>query len=161
MSGMRTTIGLVALATALAATPPAWSSDTSETFVVEKAYAAVSEGDIDAALSYLTDDAMFAVVPASKRMNATALVGKDDIGAWWAGTHKDNGRVAFADLEVDGARATFTCLYYGDMLARLGISPAEFDGVAILRDGKIRVLVWSYSADYEPRLREALAKTAN
>ncbi len=130
-------------------------------FPVEAAYAAVSAGDLDTAVELLTEDAVFAVVPASSRMDGPALVGKEAIRAWWAGTHKDNGRVEFANLKVDGARASFTCLYHGSKLEKLGVSPAEFDGVAILRDGKIRVLVWSYSADYEPRLLEALAAARN
>ncbi|WP_242500452.1 nuclear transport factor 2 family protein [Tropicimonas sp. IMCC6043] len=134
------------------------SSAQSSGFVVEDAYAAVSAGDIAAAVEFLTEDAMFAVVPASSRMTAPALVGREEIGAWWTGTHADGGRVEFADLRMDGDRATFTCLYYGNKLESLGVSPAEFDGVAILRDGRIRVLVWSYSAEYEPRLKAALAK---
>lgn len=127
-------------------------------FVIEKAYTAVSAGDIETAVAFLTDDAMFAVVPASSRMKAPALVGKEEIGAWWSGTHKDGGRVEFFDLVEDGDRLSFTCFYHGKKLAKLGVSPAEFDGVAILRDGKIRALVWSYSAEYEPKLRAALAK---
>lgn len=134
------------------------AAEEPASFVVEEAYAAVTAGDIATAVEYLTEDAMFSVVPASSRMPGAALVGREAIGAWWTGTHKDNGRVEFADLVMDGERATFTCLYHGDKLAKLGVSPAEFDGVAILRDGKIRVLVWSYTADYEPKMREAIAK---
>lgn len=140
---------------------PGLPAEAEAPFPVEAAYAAVSAGQIETALAYLTEDALFAVVPASSRMEGPALVGKDAIGAWWAGTHADNGRVEFADLKLDGPRATFTCRYHGDKLAALGVSPAEFDGVAILRDGKVRVLVWTYTADYEPRLREALAKARN
>ncbi|WP_068109504.1 nuclear transport factor 2 family protein [Tropicimonas marinistellae] len=140
--------------------PMAEAAGAEGTFVVETAYAAVSAGDVETAITYLTDDAMFSVVPKSSRMSAPALVGKSEIGGWWTGTYKDNGRVEFANLVEDGDRATFTCLYYGDKLEKLGVSPAEFDGVAILRDGKIRVLVWSYTAAYEPKLKAALAKLA-
>ncbi len=137
------------------------ASDAEDMFAVDAAYAAVTEGDLETAVSYLTEDAVFAVVPASSRMKAPALVGREEIRNWWAGTHKDNGRVEINDLAMDGVRATFTCLYYGDKLEKLGVSPAEFDGAAVLRDGKIRVLVWSYTVEYEPRLKAALAKIAN
>ncbi len=153
-------VAALALAVALAV-PKACAADSMEGFVVEAAYAAVSAGDIEAATAMLTEDAMFTVVPASSRMKAPALVGKEQIGAWWSGTHKDGGRVEFADLVQSGDRASFTCLYYGNKLEKLGVSPAEFDGVAILRDGKIRALVWSYTAEYEPKLQAALAKLKN
>ncbi|MDV7141652.1 nuclear transport factor 2 family protein [Tropicimonas sp. TH_r6] len=159
MSHKKLTYLVAALALALTLTVPnACAADSTDTFVVEAAYEAVSAGDIEAAVAFLTEDAMFTVVPASSRMPAPALVGKEQIGAWWSGTYKDNGRVEFANLTLDGDRASFTCLYHGSKLEKLGVSPAEFDGVAILRDGKIRALVWSYTAEYEPKLHAALAK---
>ncbi|SFC51405.1 nuclear transport factor 2 family protein [Tropicimonas isoalkanivorans] len=154
-------IPICAAVVALALAAPAYSAEEGETFVVEAAYAAVSAGDVDAAVDMLTEDAVFAVVPAPGRMGAPALAGKEAIRGWWAGTYKDNGRVEVSDLKLDGGRATFTCLYYGDHFETLGISPAEFDGTAILRDGKIRVLVWSYTEAYEPKLKAAFAKAAN
>jgi hypothetical protein len=62
---------------------------------------------------------------------------------------------------MDGDRAIFRALYFGKRLEKIEMSPAEFEGVAVLRDGKVRVLVLAYTADYEPKLRAAMAKRSS
>ena len=75
--------------------------------------------------------------------------------------HKDNGRFEVGEVMMDGDRASFDGRYYGDRLEKIGMSPAEFDGVVVLRDGKVRLLALSYSAEYAPKLRAAMAKMSN
>ncbi len=133
----------------------AFAGDASK-FPIQTLYDTVTAGDTDAATEYLTEDALYVLVPAPGPWEAPALVGREAISAGWKGMQKDNGRFEVVDLKTDGDRATFTGLYYGDRLEKIEMSPAEFDGLAISRDGKILVLLLSYTADYGPKLRAAM-----
>lgn len=147
--------GSIALATAL----PVSAGDDGK-LPIQALYDQVTAGDIEAAVDRLTEDAVYMIVPAPKPWGAPGLVGRDAIAKWWMGMHKDNGRIEVSDVEMEGDRAIFRALYYGDRLAKIEMSPAEFEGLTVLRDGKVRILVMSYSADYEPKLRAAMAKRA-
>lgn len=149
---------IVVCALAILVAPPSIADDTSTDFPVQLIYDKVSEGDIEGATDLLTNDAVFLVVTAPGLWSTPALVGPEAIGKWWTGIHKDNGRFEVSDLVVGGDRSIFTGLYHGDRLDNWGVSPAEFDGLAVLRDGKVRLLALSYSADYEPKLDAARKK---
>lgn len=153
MRNFLTTIlaGVLAISVAV----PSFGGEMSAGFPVQIVYDKVAEGDIDGAKEYLTNNAVFVIVTAPGPWNVPALVGPGAIGDWWAGIHKDNGRLEVSNLMMDGDRATFMAIYYGDRLEEMGVSPAEFDGLAVLRDGKIRLLALSYSAEYEPKLQAA------
>lgn len=148
----------LACALARSAVTPSFAGELSADFPVQLIYDKVTEGDIEGAKEYLTDNAVYLIVTAPGPWEAPALVGPEAIGKWWTGIHKENGRFEVSDLMTDGDRSTFTGLYYGDRLEKIGMSPAEFDGLAVLRDGKVRVLALSYSAEYEPKLRAAAAQ---
>jgi len=143
---------------ALAGVQPVFADDSE--LPVQMIYDKVTAGDIDGAVGHLTENAVYMVVTAPRPWDSPALVGRDAIRRWWQGVYKDNGRVEVSEVEMDGDRAIFRALYYGDRLAKIEMSPAEFEGLAVMRDGKVRVLVMSYSADYEPKLRAAMAKRA-
>lgn len=134
------------------------AGEASEDFPVQPMFDKVSAGDIDGATEYLTSNAVYVIVTAPGPWSTPALVGPEAIGQWWEGMHKDNGRFEVSELQIDGDRATFVGHYFGDRLENWEVSPAEFDGLAVLRDGKVRVLALSYSADYEPKLKAARLK---
>lgn len=148
--------GSVALAAAL----PAFSSDYGK-LPVQQIYDQVTAGDIETAVGQLTENAVYMIVPAPQPWGAPGLVGRDAIAKWWTGMHKDNGRIEVSEVEMDGDRAIFRALYYGDRLAKIDMSPAEFEGLAVLSGDKVKVLVMSYSDDYLPKLRAAMAKPAS
>ncbi len=143
---------------AISAATPLIAGDVSAEFPVQPMFDKVAAGDIDGATEYLTDNAVYVVVTAPGPWLTPALVGPGAIGQWWEKLHEDNGRMEVSEPVIDGDRATFVGHYYGDRLEKWGVSPAEFDGLAVLRDGKVRLLALSYSADYEPKMLAALAK---
>lgn len=144
-----------ALLTILLGSTGAFADEASK-FPIQTLYDTVTAGDTTAATDYMTENALYVLVPAPVPWEGPALVGRDAISAWWKGMQKGNGRFEVVGLKSDGDRATFTALYYGDRLEKIEMSPAEFDGLAISRDGKIQVLLLSYSANYLPKLRAAM-----
>ena len=158
MLNLRTTA--LAASVALAAALPVSAGDDGN-LPVQALYDQVTAGEIDAAVGQLTENAVYMIVPAPKPWGAPGLVGREAIAKWWTGMHKDNGRIEVSDVKMDGDRAIFQAHYYGDRLAKIDMSPAEFEGLAVMSDGKIRVLVMAYSDDYLPKLRAAMAKRAS
>lgn len=157
---MKRPLAALALITAAAVAGPARADDATAV-PIQAMYDKVTAGDIAGAVAHLTEDAVYVIVPAPEPWGAPGVSGREAIAGWWDGMHKDNGRFEVQDLTVNGDRAIFRGLYFGDRLERIGMSPAEFEGTAVMRDGKVRLLAVVYSADYEPRLRAAMAARAN
>ncbi len=147
-----------ACALAISATTPLIAGDMSTEFPVQPMFDKVAAGDINGATEYLTENAVYLIVTAPGPWLAPALVGPGKIGQWWNRLHEGNARFKVSELVTDGDRSTFVAHVYSDRLENWGVSPAEFDGLAVLRDGKVRLLALSYSADYEPRLQAARKK---
>lgn len=133
------------------------AQEETSPFVVEAVYAAVSAGDIDAALELLADDAVLTILPAPMGQEDAAFVGKEEIRAWYEALHAGNSRAEFDNVRMDGDRATWTARFWNDLFESLGIAPAEFEGVAILHDGKVQSMIWSQSAEFKAKMDARMA----
>ena len=119
-------------------------------FAVEAAYAAVTAGDMDAALELLTDDAVLMIV--SPQLAAATHVGKEEIRAWFEVLHADGFSAEFSDVVVDGGRVTFRADTYGGLFESMELAPGEFEGVAIVQNGKVRSMTWALTEEFEARM---------
>ena len=112
-----------------------------EDSVIAGVFGAMGAGDIDAAVAFFQEDAVYVAVP-SPWDDKAALVGPEQIG-WWLGfLADDNSTIDIYDLKVDGNRVTFGGDFAGDHFRKKGIDVIPLDGVAILKDGLIQGLMW-------------------
>jgi len=130
-------------------------------FVVETVYDAVEAGDIDAALELLADDAVLTVLPAPDGQEDAAFVGKDEIRTWYEGLHADNPHTEFHDVTVTGNRATWKAEWWGDFFRSIDLAPAQFEGVAVIQDGKVSSMIWANTPEYVERMNQRMAILAN
>ncbi len=146
------------LAASVVCIPNASIAEGIDDFVVQKVYDAAMSGDTETALSMVTDDIFFTVLPAPGHPiweGAPYLTGKKAVGAWWEFLAKDNSRLQIVELTVDGARASFLFEFYGGFFNKLGIEPAMSDGVALLRDGKVYGMMLSFTPETIAAIEEA------
>ncbi|MBT8458839.1 MAG: nuclear transport factor 2 family protein [Boseongicola sp.] len=150
----------LALAIGVIAQPHISLADVIDDFVVQKVYDAAMSGNNEVALSMVTDDVFFTVLPAPGHpiwQGAPYLSGKDAVGAWWEFLASDNSRLEIVELKVEGNRAMFLFEFYGDFLKGLDVEPAMSDVMAILREGKIHGMMLSFT----PGTLEAIAAARN
>ena len=149
---------------ALALLGPSVQAQTTEAepqFLVEAVYDAVEAGDIDAALELLADDAVLTVLPAPDGQDDAAFVGKDEIRGWWEGLHADNPHAEFYDVTVTDNRATWKAEWWGDFFRSIDLAPAQFEGVAVIQDGKVSSMIWANTPEYVERMNQRMATLAN
>ena len=127
--------------------------------VIVAIYAALGEGDVDAALEFLADDAVLAIVPAPEGIDGT-FVGKEEIGAWYEGLAAGNGRSEITDMMTAGNRVTMHLAFSDDYFDDLGIGPAEFDGAAVVQNGKVKSLSWVFTPEFMAKMDAAMATAA-
>jgi ketosteroid isomerase-like protein len=110
---------------------------------------ALNKGDIDAALSYLADDATVAIIPPAE--GDGIFNGHAEIRGWYESLVTARGITTLSDCQVNGE--TITCLdtYVDEGLKSLGVDFIEGEWAAVFRDGKIQ----SYAFTMTP---ESLAK---
>ncbi len=104
---------------------------------------ALNAGDVDAALSYLADDAQIT--------SDQAYTGKEEIRGWYEGLVGANGVSTLSDCQVDGETVTCSSVYTDDGLQAMGVDFLEGALVLVVRDGEIQ----SYTFTPSP---ESLAK---
>jgi ketosteroid isomerase-like protein len=143
-------IAMTALALVLALPVALHAQETDPMSIVNAWLDALNAGDINAALSYLADDAVVTIVPPPHGMSGV-FTGKEEIRGWYEGVVAGNGSTTLSDCEVDGETVTCINTYTDDGLQAMGIDFIEGEWVAIVRDGKIQ----SYTFTTLP---ESLAK---
>jgi len=111
---------------------------------------ALAAGDIDAALSYLADDAIVAIIPAGPDSDGS-YTGLAEIRGWYETIVGANGVGTLSECKTDGENLTCLNTYTDDGLKSLGVDFIEGEWVAVFRDGKIQ----SYTFTITP---ESLAK---
>jgi hypothetical protein len=112
---------------------------------------ALNAGDLEGALSYLSDDAVLTFIPPPIPGDDGIFSGVEEIGGWYQGLVAANGVSTMSDCQVEAE--TVTCLNgYADAdLEGMGVGSLEFEWVATIRDGKIQ----GYTVTMTP---ESLAK---
>src|SRR3990172_7293532 len=111
---------------------------------------ALNKGDIDAALSYLAEDATVNIVPPGPDGDGV-YTGHAEIRGWYETLTAGKGITTLSNCKVDGE--TITCLdtYADEGLKSLGVDFIEGEWVAVINDGRIQ----SYTFTMTP---ESLAK---
>lgn len=124
--------------------------------VVVAVYAALEAGDVDAAVELLADHAVLTILPPPEGTDG-AFVGKEEIRAWYAGLAAGNGRSEISDVLTDGNRAIMRSTFSDAFFDDLGIGPAEFDGAAVVQDGKVESLSWVFTPEFRAKMDAAMA----
>lgn len=145
---------------AFVAAAPAAAQETDPAGVVEAIYAEIEDQDVDAAVALLAEDAVLTLVPPPAGLDGT-FIGKAEIGEWYEGLAADNGRFEFSDISVNGNTATMKLLFYSGFFDSLGISPAEFDGVAVVQDGLLKSLSFVFTPEFGAKMGAAMGLAAN
>jgi hypothetical protein len=115
---------------------------------------ALNAGDVDAALSYLADDAQI----TSDRM----YTGKQEIRGWYESIVGANAVSTLNDCQVDGETVTCNNVYTDDGLRAIGVDFLEGELVLVVRDGKIQSYTFTMSPESLAKLPpppETLAET--
>lgn len=145
---------------AFVAATPAAAQETDPAGVVEAIYAEIEDQDVDAAVALLAEDAVLTLVPPPAGLDGT-FIGKEEIGEWFEGLAVDNGRFEFSNISVNGNTATMKLLSYSGFFDSLGISPAEFDGVAVVQDGLLKSLSFVFTPEFGAKMGAAMGLAAN
>jgi ketosteroid isomerase-like protein len=123
--------------------------------VIEDVYEAVMQNDLDTAGSYLAEDAVLVILPAPPDTNGT-FVGKEAVLGWYQNLVENNITIEFRDAQVAGERVTITNNTIVDDLP----IPVDFDGTAIVQDGKVTTMSWVMTPESQAALDATLEKIA-
>jgi limonene-1,2-epoxide hydrolase len=99
------------------------------TAVVQAYYAAINEGNVDKAMTYIADEAVFVIPPFAK------YTGREDIKAYLTRLTGGQQKVKFelSNFSADGGRVTYSfVIYQGSEQFASGD-----DGLTIVENGKI------------------------
>jgi len=118
--------------------------------VVNSWQEALNKGDIDAALSYLADDATVTIAPPGPDGDGV-YNGHAEIRGWYETIAAGKGTGALKDCKIEGETVTCVSTYADEGLKAMGVDFIEGDWVATMRDGKIQ----SYTFTITP---ESMAK---
>jgi hypothetical protein len=128
--------------------------------VVHGYTAAANAGDLDAAMSYWADDAIYTVLP-SAFTGQSEFIGKAQIRALVETFAAQHGRSEIDEpLAVDGERVSGRFRSANDSLRDLGIDSLDSEAEAIVRDGKIQSATFRLTAESIARLGAARAALA-
>jgi ketosteroid isomerase-like protein len=120
-----------------------YAQETDPLTIVNSWLEALNAGDVDAALSYLADNAQIT--------SDQAYTGKEEIRGWYEDLVGANGTSTLSDCQVDGETVTCSSVYTDDGLRAMGVDFLEGALVLVVRDGEIQ----SYTFTPSP---ESLAK---
>ena len=112
-------------------------------------------GDLDAALTYFADDAVYRL----EFMDET-YTGKDEIRAWWDDLAAQNFDIEIEVVKVEEDTVTTNTKTWVDFTRELGIAPLEATEVYIVQDGKIVSGTWTPTEESIAKLQAAMAPEA-
>jgi ketosteroid isomerase-like protein len=145
------TFALAVLVLTLALPVALHAQETDPLSVVDAWFDALNAGDVDAALSYLADDAVVVMVPPGTPGDDGIFTGKEEVRGWYEGLVGAKGVATLRDCQVEGESVTCIDTYTDDGLQAMGVDSIEGELALIVRDGKIQ----SYTFTMSP---ESLAK---
>ena len=117
---------------------------------------ALNAGEIDAALSYLADDAVVQIVPPAPGTSGI-FTGKDEVRGWYETVVGQNGVTVLTDCQVAGETVTCVNTYAEDSFRALGIDSVVGEWVAVVRDGKLQSYMFTMSDESLAALMAAMA----
>ena len=113
---------------------------------------ALNKGDIDAALSFLSEDAVVTISPAGPEGDAV-FTGHTEIRGWYETIKTGKGITTLSNCKVDGETVTCLDTYADEGLKSMGVDFIEGEWKAAVRDGKILLYTFTTTP-------ESLAKLA-
>jgi hypothetical protein len=116
---------------------------------------ALNAGDIDAALSYLADDAVVQIVPPAPGTSGV-FTGKGEVRGWYETVVGQNGLTALSDCQVDGETVTCVNTYAEDSFRSLGIDTVVGEWVAVVQEGKLQSYTFTMSDESLAALMAAM-----
>ena len=129
--------------------------------VIRGYIAAANAGDVDAALSYWAEDAIYTVLPAAFT-GQSEFVGKAQIRALVEAFAAQHSRSEIDEpLAVDGERVSGRFQSAIDSFRELGIDSLDSMAEAIVRDGKIQSATYRFTPESIARLAAARAAVAD
>jgi ketosteroid isomerase-like protein len=131
-----------------------YAQETDPLAIVNSWLEALNAGDVDAALSYLADDAQIT--------SDQVYTGKEEIRGWYEAQVEANGASTLSDCQVDGETVTCISSYTDDGLQAMGVDFLEGELVLVVRDGKIQSYTFTMSPESLAKLPpppETLAET--
>ena len=140
------------MALALAVSLGACSPSPDPLSLVNAWAQALNDGDVDKALSYLTEDAVVTIVPAPPGGNGI-FTGQEQIQAWYQAIARAHGIGKMANCKVAGDQVTCLDTYTDDDFTAMGVDFIQGEWVATLENGKFK----GYTMTMTP---ESLAKLA-
>ena len=158
---------IAAVAIAAASVQFGFAEGAPSDFPVQAAFDAVAAGDVPTAVSYLSEDVVFTTLPIPVTAPVElwkehrVLIRREEVSEWWEFGVMDNFRVKIRDLQLDGNRATFTADFWSKFFDEVGVTPLESDGLAIIRDGKVHLLVLSSTPEALAKVGAAMSKGSN
>lgn len=123
--------------------------------VIKAVYAAIEARDLDAAAGLLADDMVLTLIPPPPGLDGV-FIGKEAVRGWYEGLAEGNGRFEIVDVTVSGNRATSKLKFWDDSFVAMGIAPAEFDGVNIAQNGKLKSATWIFTEEFMVRFEAAM-----
>jgi ketosteroid isomerase-like protein len=144
----------------LLALPMALNAQESDPMSIIDAWVeALNAGDIDAALSYLADDAVVTIVPPAPGTSGV-YTGNGEIRGWYEGIVGEHGVTTLSDCQVDGETVTCVNTYTGDSFTSMGIDFVVAEWVAVVRDGKLHSYTWTMTDESLAALMAAMPPQA-
>ncbi len=146
----------VVMSVALLALPVAlYAQEPDPKSVINAWVEALNAGDIDAALSYLADDAVVQIVPAAPGTSGI-FTGKGEVRGWYETIVGQHGVTALSDCQVDGETVTCVNTYAEDSFRSLGIDFVVGEWVAVVREGKLQSYTFTMSDESLAMLMAAM-----
>jgi len=102
-------------------------------------------GDVDAALSYLADDAVVTIV--SPLPGGGVYSGKEEVRGFWEGLVAANFSCVLSDCQVEGEILSCINTYTDDGLRAAGVDFITGTWVATVRDGKVQSYTYTISEE--------------
>ena len=103
---------------------------------------AQNDGDVDAALALLADDAVIQLIPPPAEGDDGIFSGKEEVRTWYENLASLHGRGEISNVQVDGNQVTALLSYTDDSLKAIGVEAIDNDWVVVMKDDKIQ----SYTA---------------
>ena len=139
-------VALMALVAILALPSALYAQETDPLSVVNAMHdALLIGGDIDAALSYLADDAVVTIV--SPLQGGGVYSGKEEVRGFWEALVAANFSCVLSDCQVEGETVSCTNTYSDDALRAAGVDSVTGTWVAIVRDGKVQSYTYTISEE--------------
>ena len=127
---------------------------------------ALNNGDVDAALSYLAEDAMVTIIPPAE--GDGVFNGRSEIRGWYEIIASGKGSGSLRDCKLVSDTMTCISTYSDEGLKAMGVDFIEGEWVATIKDGKLHAYTFTTTPDslakFPPPIPtpvESLATTIN